>query len=58
MLEAFQAAPPDVVFHLAAQIDVRRSVGDPSTDAAVNIGGTAAVLEAARGPARGVSMLG
>lgn len=48
MLEACQAAQPEVVYHLAAQIDVRRSVGDPSTDAAVNIGGTAAVLEAAR----------
>jgi len=41
-------ARPDVVYHLAAQIDVRRSVADPSTDAHVNVGGTAAVLEAAR----------
>ena len=48
MLAAFQEVQPDVVYHLAAQIDVRRSVGDPSTDAHVNIGGTAAVLEAAR----------
>jgi len=40
---------PDVVFHLAAQIDVRRSVEDPAFDAAVNVGGTANVLEAARG---------
>jgi UDP-glucose 4-epimerase len=39
---------PDAIFHLAAQIDVRRSVADPSTDAHVNVGGTAAVLEAAR----------
>jgi UDP-glucose 4-epimerase len=39
---------PEVVFHLAAQVDVRRSVDDPSTDAHVNVGGTAAVLEAAR----------
>src|SRR5215207_5652271 len=39
---------PDVIFHLAAQIDVRRSVADPSTDAHVNVGGTAAILEAAR----------
>lgn len=48
MLAAFQSFRPDVVYHLAAQIDVRKSVGDPSTDAHVNIGGTAAVLEAAR----------
>ncbi|MFP5387971.1 MAG: NAD-dependent epimerase/dehydratase family protein [Thermoleophilia bacterium] len=39
---------PDVIFHLAAQIDVRRSVADPAFDAAINIGGTANVLEAAR----------
>jgi UDP-glucose 4-epimerase len=38
----------EVVFHLAAQIDVRRSVVDPALDARVNIGGTIAVLEAAR----------
>jgi UDP-glucose 4-epimerase len=48
MTEAFAAARPEVVFHLAAQIDVRRSVDDPATDAFVNIGGTASVLEAAR----------
>jgi UDP-glucose 4-epimerase len=48
MLSAFRAARPEAVYHLAAQIDVRRSVDDPSTDAHVNIGGTAAVLEAAR----------
>jgi UDP-glucose 4-epimerase len=39
---------PDVVFHLAAQRDVRRSVDDPAFDAGVNIAGTAAVLDAAR----------
>jgi UDP-glucose 4-epimerase len=48
MLGAFAEARPEVVFHLAAQIDVRRSVQDPSTDAHQNVGGTAAVLEAAR----------
>jgi UDP-glucose 4-epimerase len=41
-------AEPEVVFHLAAQIDVRKSVEDPAFDAAVNVGGTANVLEAAR----------
>jgi UDP-glucose 4-epimerase len=40
--------PPDVVFHLAAQIDVRRSVSAPGFDAAVNVAGTAVLLEAAR----------
>jgi UDP-glucose 4-epimerase len=39
---------PELVFHLAAQIDVRRSVTEPAFDAAVNVGGTANVLEAAR----------
>lgn len=33
MLEAFGAARPEVVDHLGAQIDVRRSVEVPSTDA-------------------------
>ncbi len=41
-------ARPEVVFHLAAQIDVRRSVAEPAFDASVNVGGTANVLEAAR----------
>jgi len=39
---------PDVVFHLAAQADVSRSVADPDFDAQVNHGGTVNVLEAAR----------
>jgi len=39
---------PEVIFHLAAQIDVRKSVADPAWDAAINVGGTANVLEAAR----------
>ncbi|MEX2210595.1 MAG: NAD-dependent epimerase/dehydratase family protein [Gaiellaceae bacterium] len=38
----------DVVFHLAAQIDVRASVADPARDAQVNVVGTLRVLEAAR----------
>ena len=29
---------PDAVFHLAAQIDVRKSLEDPAFDAAVNVG--------------------
>jgi UDP-glucose 4-epimerase len=39
---------PELVFHLAAQIDVRRSVEDPAFDASINVGGTANILEAAR----------
>jgi UDP-glucose 4-epimerase len=39
---------PDVVFHLAAQRDVRESVEDPAFDAAVNVTGTVAVVDAAR----------
>ena len=39
---------PEVIHHLAAQIDVRRSVEDPVHDAGVNVLGTVAVLEAAR----------
>ena len=39
---------PEAIFHFAAQIDVRKSLADPFFDAAVNVGGTANVLEAAR----------
>ncbi|MEX2195698.1 MAG: NAD-dependent epimerase/dehydratase family protein [Thermoleophilaceae bacterium] len=45
--DALDGASPDVVFHLAAQIDVRRSVADPAFDAAVNVGGTINLLRAA-----------
>jgi UDP-glucose 4-epimerase len=38
---------PDVVWHLAAQADVRLSVTDPAADAAVNVTGTINVLQAA-----------
>jgi UDP-glucose 4-epimerase len=44
----FAEARPDVVFHLAAQIDVRASVSDPVGDARTNVIGTLSVLEAAR----------
>ena len=39
---------PEVVFHLAAQIDVRHSVADPQFDASVNVIGTIRLAEAAR----------
>ncbi len=38
----------DVIAHLAAQIDVRRSVDDPRFDADVNVGGMLNILEAVR----------
>ena len=40
---------PSVVYHLAAQASVPRSARDPLRDLAVNVGGTARVLEASRG---------
>ncbi len=39
---------PDVVFHLAAQVDLRASVTDPQFDARCNVLGTINVLEATR----------
>jgi UDP-glucose 4-epimerase len=45
LVEAFR---PDLICHLAAQIDVRASVTDPAADAEANVVGTVNVLEAAR----------
>lgn len=39
---------PELIFNLAAQINVRDSVADPVYDASINIVGTVALLEAAR----------
>lgn len=39
---------PEVIFHLAAQIDVRHSVADPAFDASVNVLGTIRLADAAR----------
>lgn len=48
-LEAAVAeAAPEVLFHLAAQGEVRRSIDDPAFDAAANVVGTVNALEAAR----------
>ncbi|MEJ7797586.1 MAG: NAD-dependent epimerase/dehydratase family protein [Solirubrobacteraceae bacterium] len=41
-------ARPQIVFHLAAQVDVRLSLADPGHDARTNVEGTINVLEAAR----------
>lgn len=43
-MEAFR---PEVVFHQAAQIDVRKSVTDPVHDASINVVGTVNVLQGA-----------
>ena len=43
-----ESAKPTVIFHLAAQADVRRALEDPGYDADVNVIGTINVLEAAR----------
>jgi UDP-glucose 4-epimerase len=48
MRKVLAAARPDIVFHLAAQIDVRTSIEDPAWDAGINVVGTINVLEAAR----------
>jgi UDP-glucose 4-epimerase len=48
MASIMAEAQPAVVFHLAAQMDVRRSVADPIHDANINVLGTISVLEAAR----------
>ncbi len=45
---AFDRVSPQLVFHLAAQIDVRRSVVDPGFDLAVNVGATVGLLERSR----------
>ncbi len=44
----FADAKPGAVFHMAAQIDVRKSVADPAWDSGINVGGTINVLAAAQ----------
>jgi UDP-glucose 4-epimerase len=46
--DVMATAAPEVVYHLAAQIDVRHSVADPRGDATRNVLGTISVAEAAR----------
>ena len=41
----------DLLIHLAAQMDVRKSVADPAADARINVEGTLNLLEAARAAA-------
>jgi UDP-glucose 4-epimerase len=48
LIDLFAEVQPDVVFHLGAQIDVRKSVADTALDAMINVVGTINVLEAAK----------
>jgi UDP-glucose 4-epimerase len=48
VVELIERQQPAVIFHLAAQVDVRTSVADPVLDASVNVLGSINVLEGAR----------
>lgn len=48
LADIFESERPDYVNHLAAQVDVRRSVADPVFDAEVNILGSLNLLECVR----------
>jgi UDP-glucose 4-epimerase len=48
LAQVVEQAAADVIFHLAAQIDVRKSIANPAWDAGINVQGTINVLEAAR----------
>jgi len=44
----FEEFKPEIVYHLAAQIDVQKSISDPLMDANCNISGTISILECCR----------
>ena len=46
--EIFEIERPEIVFHLAAQTMLRKSIENPLDDAKTNILGTISVLEACR----------
>src|SRR5438128_538409 len=48
LFRLFEDEKPDAVLHLAAQMDVRKSVADPLYDASINVLGTLSALEGAR----------
>jgi UDP-glucose 4-epimerase len=48
LADLFDQFQPNLVFHFAAQIDVRKSVADTPLDAMINVVGTINVLEAAK----------
>ncbi|MCD6427966.1 MAG: SDR family NAD(P)-dependent oxidoreductase, partial [Caldisericaceae bacterium] len=43
--KVFESVKPEIVFHLAAQIDVRKSAANPAFDASVNVIGAINVFE-------------
>lgn len=47
LADVIKRQKPEVIFHLAAQVDVRKSVSDPIHDAMINVIGTINVLQAA-----------
>jgi UDP-glucose 4-epimerase len=47
MRDLIDRVRPQVMFHLAAQIDVRKSTADPAWDAGINVLGTINLLQAA-----------
>lgn len=47
LVDLIARTKPEVIMHLAAQVDVRKSVKDPINDAMINIIGTLNVLQAA-----------
>lgn len=48
LLGLFKDTQPEVIFHLGAQISVKRSVDDPQLDSTVNVVGVVRLAEAAR----------
>jgi UDP-glucose 4-epimerase len=44
--DVMRAEQPEVVFHQAAQIDVRRSISEPRLDTEINVVGTVNLLQA------------
>lgn len=48
LLQIVESEAPHTIFHLAAQIDVRKSVEDPIFDSEINVVGTVRIAEAAR----------
>lgn len=48
LADIVEGSNPDVVFHLAGQVDVGKSVDDPQNDARSNVLGTINLLEASR----------
>ncbi len=46
--EVFLKHSPEVVFHLAAQIDLRKSIEDPKSDYEINVLGSKNIIEASK----------